>query len=129
MCNSSQLIYEDKAKMHLAGLMIGNVISANLEDSRKSALAKKLKGDVCVLVGKMKMTVRFDRHNVTLLTRLQPKYKAMVKGSLDAMLQVSLGKGALTAFFEGDITFRGNPFFLMKMLPLIRVDVSSREGK
>jgi hypothetical protein len=43
-----------------------------------------------------------------------------VEGSLAAFLGVTLGKGLVSAWLSGKLSAKGNLFFLLKMLPLLR---------
>ena len=112
---------EKRDEMSLLGLMLGEVLEANVAQPRGAALARQLRGAVGVRAGGMTVTIRFDRGNVTVARGLDADVRARVKGSLDALLQVSLGRGAIRSFLTGDIGFGGNPFFLLKVLPLLRV--------
>ena len=112
---------EKRDEMSLLGLMLGEVLEANLSRPRGAALARQMRGSVGVRAGGMTVTIRFDRGRVALVRGLDPKVTARVKGSLDALLQVSLGRGAIRSFLTGEIGFGGNPFFLLKVLPLMRV--------
>jgi hypothetical protein len=112
---------EKRDEMSLLGLMLGEVLEKSLSHPRGAALARQLRGSVGVRAGGMAVTIRFDRGRVALVRGLDPNARARVKGSLDALLQVSLGRGAIRSFLTGEIGFGGNPFFLLKVLPLIRV--------
>ena len=112
---------ERRDEMSLLGLMLGEVIEANLKHPKGAALARQLSGAIGVRAGGMAVTIRFDRGRVVVARGLDPGVRARVKGSLDALLQVSLGRGAVRSFLAGEIGFGGNPFFLLKVLPLMRV--------
>ena len=121
---------EKRDEMSLLGLMLGEVLETNVAQPRGAALARQLRGAVGVKAGGMAVTIRFDRGHVSVARGLDADLKARVKGSLDALLQVSLGRGAIRSFLTGEIGFGGNPFFLLKALPLLRVrsDVARRRG-
>ena len=121
---------EKRDEMSLLGLMLGEVLEANVAQPRGAALARQLRGAVGVKAGGMAVTIRFDRGSVSVARGLDEVLKARVKGSLDALLQVSLGRGAIRSFLTGEIGFGGNPFFLLKVLPLLRVraDIARRRG-
>jgi hypothetical protein len=121
---------EKRDEMSLLGLMLGEVLEANVAQPRGAGLARQLRGAVGVKAGGMAVTIRFDRGRVSVARGLDADLKARVKGSLDALLQVSLGRGAIRSFLTGEIGFGGNPFFLLKVLPLLRVrsDIARRRG-
>jgi len=120
MPNDVCLAIENRDEMSLLGLMLGEVIAANLGRPEGAALSRKLSGSVAVRAGGMKITIRFDRGPVVVSRGADPGATSRVRGSLDALLQVSLGRGAVRSFLAGEIGFGGNPFFLLKVLPLMR---------
>jgi hypothetical protein len=119
---------EQRDEMSLLGLMLGEVLEASLSRPENAALAGRLNGSVGVRAGGMEVTIRFDRGRVVVSRGAAPRATARVKGSLDALLQVSLGRGAIRSFLAGEIGFGGNPFFLLKVLPLLRVGGGRGEG-
>jgi hypothetical protein len=110
----------DKDQMSLLGLMLGGVIGDNLSRPEGEALARKLKGALGVTAGRMSVTLRFDRGPVTMVRGLDQKLRSRVRGSLDGLLQVSLGRGAVRSFLAGEVSFKGSPLFALKALPLMR---------
>jgi hypothetical protein len=119
---------EKRDEMSLLGLMLGEVLEASLSRPENAALARRLSGAVAVRAGGMEVTIRFDRGRVAVSRGAAPRATARVKGSLDALLQVSLGRGAIRSFLAGEIGFGGNPFFLLRLLPLLRVGGGRGEG-
>jgi hypothetical protein len=120
---------EKRDEMSLLGLMLGEILEANLAQPRCAALARQLRGALGVRAGGMTVTIRFDRGKVAVARGLDAGAKARVKGSLDALLQVALGRGAIRSFLTGEIGFGGNPFFLLKVLPLLRVAAGASRGR
>jgi hypothetical protein len=127
MLHDAPLEIENRDEMSLLGLMLGEVLEANLARPDGAALARKLHGALAVRAGGMSVTIRFDRGRVVVSRGLAPDAKARVKGSLDALLQVSLGRGAIRSFLAGEIGVGGSPLFLLKALPLMRTG-KRREG-
>jgi hypothetical protein len=112
----------DKQQMNILGLMIGGIIETNLRRPEMASLARELKGNVGVTAGKMSVTLSFEDGVVTLTRGLRKRLRASARGTLDGLLQISLGKGAIRSFLAGDLSFSGNPFFMLRILPLIRVE-------
>ena len=106
--------------MNLLGLMLGGVITRNLERPEAAAAARKLAGTLAVTAGKMSITLRFDRGPITLTRGAAARARARIKGSLDGLLQVSLGRGPIRSFLAGELSLKGSPFFALKTLPLMR---------
>lgn len=121
MSDTSMLTIVDRERMSLLGLMLGGLIARNLELPEGRAAARRLSGALGITAGKMSVTLRFDRESVTLTRGLTERTRARVRGSLDGLLQVSLGRGPVRSFLAGEVSFRGNPLFALKVLPLMRI--------
>ena len=119
---------DGRDEMSLLGLMLGDVLGASLARPELAALARRLSGAIGVRAGGMDVTISFDRGRVVVTRGAAERARARVKGSLDALLQVSLGRGAIRSFLAGEIGFSGSPFFLLKALPLLRVRGGRRGG-
>lgn len=129
MSDEPDLTIVDPPRMSLLGLMLGGVLARNLAQPEGRAAARKLNGALGVTAGKMSVTLRFDRGAVTLTRGLENRLKARVRGSLDGLLQVSLGRGPVRSFLAGEVSFKGNPFFVLKVLPLMRVPADGERAK
>lgn len=127
MSDTPMLTIVDRERMSLLGLMLGGVIERNLALPEGRAAARKLSGSLGVTAGKMSVTLHFDRESVSLTRGLGEHLRARVRGSLDGLLQVSLGRGPVRSFLAGEVSFKGNPLFVLKVLPLMRV--RSRGGR
>jgi hypothetical protein len=122
MPTDAALTIEKRDEMSLLGLMLGEVLEASLSRPENAALSRRLCGAIGVRAGRMEVTIRFDRGRVSVARGAEARATARVEGSLDALLQVSLGRGAIRSFLAGEIGFSGNPLFLLKVLPLMRVE-------
>jgi hypothetical protein len=120
---------ERRDEMSLLGLMLGELLEANLATPRGAAIAGPLRGGIGVRAGGMAVTIRFDRGRVTVARGIDAGARARVKGSLDALLQVALGRGAVRAFLAGEIGIGGNPLFLLRALPLLRAGAGREAGR
>jgi hypothetical protein len=121
MSMEQRLVVHDIERMSLLGLMLAGVIRNNLATAQGAAVARRLKGSLGVTAGRMKITLRFAPDGVHLTRGHEMDLTARVRGSLDGLLQVSLGRGPIKAFLAGEVSFSGNPFFVLKVLPLMRV--------
>ena len=129
MIGKRRLEIVEPERMNLLGLMMGDVVEANLKTPHGESLAAGLSGKLGVTAGRMKITLHFKRGDISMTRGHAPSLTAAVRGSLDGLLQVSLGRGPLKAFFAGDVTFSGNPFFVLKVLPLVRVQGKGRRPR
>ena len=108
--------------MNLLGLLMKGLLAINMDDESKYARAKNIEGDVQVQAGRMVITLRFHGGVLTILNGPSGKPRARVRGEMAALLAVVLGKWGFVVgkAMSGGLVPGGNPFFLLKILPLIR---------
>jgi len=106
--------------MSLLGLMIGEVLRLNLADPKLQARAVRLDGDVHVAAGDMRVTLRFAGGRVKVLSGASDRPRASVAGNMPDLLGVVTGQHLVSPVVTGRIRLGGNPFYLLRMLPLIR---------
>ena len=114
--------------MNLLGLMLGGVVASNLSSAKGASLASRLSGALGITAGKMSITLRFSNGEVTVSRGLETQLKSYVRGSLNSLLQISLGRSPISAFLAGDVSFKGNAFFLLKLVPLLRAPVVEKSN-
>jgi hypothetical protein len=114
------LTIADPERMSLLGHMLGGILETSLARRETAAVARRLRGSLGVTAGRMSVTLVFGEQGITIERGLATGLRARVRGSLDGLLQVSLGKGPVRAFLAGDMSFSGNPFFALAVLPLFR---------
>jgi len=115
-----RVVIDRPETMNLLGLLMKGLLAANLADERKYSRAKKLEGDVAVKAGEMVITLRFHDGLLTILRGPMEKPRARVRGTMAALLAVVINKGLVGRVLSGQMMIGGNPFFLLKILPLIR---------
>jgi len=111
----------DPDRMSLAGLMVGSLLGRNLADERLAARARRMRGPVAVDAGGMRLVLEFGGDTVRVRRGECERPRVTVTATLDALLDVALGGGAVGAFLGRRVRFRGNPFVALRMLPLLRV--------
>jgi hypothetical protein len=126
MDDRPSLTIADPERMSLLGHMLGGILETNLARREAADIARRLRGSLGVTAGRMSVTLVFEERGVTIARGLASRLRARIRGSLDGLLQVSLGKGPVRAFLAGDVSFSGNPFFALKVLPLFRAPGAER---
>lgn len=106
--------------MNLLGLLLAQVIGRNLATETGARRSRALRGAVGVTAGKMSITLRFGNGPLTMARGLDGRLDAAVRGGLDGLLQVSLGRSVVGAFLGGAVRFSGNPLLLLRLVPLLR---------
>jgi hypothetical protein len=116
----ASVVVEAPETMNLLGLLLRSILKRNLDDPAKASRATRLHGEVAVRGGRMRVTLRFAESGITITRAAAERPRARVEGSLAAFLGVALGKGLVSAWLSGRLSARGNLFFLLRMLPLLR---------
>jgi len=113
-------LIENPEGASLMALLMGDMIERSLQDPAVREGVRSLRGDVEVRAGRMVVTLRFARSGVSIVTGPSERPRARVEGTLVALLGVALGAGVIGPFLAGAIKVGGNPFVLLRVLPLIR---------
>lgn len=111
---------EEPEKMSILGLLMQGLLSNNLADEGKYARACSMSGDILVQAAKMSVTLRFADGVLTIIRGDAGQARAKVAGSMGSLLGVVTGDGVVRPFLSGKLKIGGNPFVLLKMLPLIQ---------
>jgi hypothetical protein len=115
------VMIEDPPRMNLLGLLLGNVIERNLSEPAHQRRLGALEADVMIQAGEMVVTLSFSRGQLTIARGASEKAKAGIRGSLDALMHMALGRGLIGPLLSGRIKISGNPFTLLKIKPLMMV--------
>ena len=113
--------FDQPERMCLLGLLMKGVLEGNLAQPDKAHGARKLRGDVFVQAGRMEVTLRFREGGVLIRNEASRAPRARVRGSMQALLGMVTGGGLVWPVLSGQVRVRSNPFFLLAILPLIRV--------
>jgi hypothetical protein len=116
---SERVTLDQPERQNLLGLLMKDLIAANLAGGNAGRL-RGAEGDVRVQAGDMVVTLRLGGGAVTILAGPSERPRARVKGDMAAFLAVASGGGLVGPLIRGEIGFGGNPFLLLKLLPLIK---------
>jgi hypothetical protein len=127
MTSTNQLIQaEDRVVIiapehqNLLGLLMSNLLANNMAQDATYRRVRSLQGDVEVQAGEMIVTLRFDEGVLNIVAGGSSNAKARVKGDMTAFLNVVQGRGLVSPVLSGAIRIGGNPFTLLKLLPLLK---------
>lgn len=116
-----EVTVEKPGEMNLLGLILEAVLEKNLDKADNRRRAERLAGSVGVRAGRMTVTLRCQKGQLTIASGLDDGCRARVSGPMEAFLDVALGKGLVGHVVSGRVRMGGNPLFLLKLLPLLRV--------
>ena len=105
---------------NLLALLMHNLLERAVAEPAAQDRARRLSGDIQVDAGGMTVTLRFTGDGVVVLSEAAAKPRARVRGQMDALLGMVTGGGVVGPVLTGRVRIGGNPFVLLKMLPLIR---------
>lgn len=115
-----RVVLEDPQTMNLLGLLMKGMLEINLSDERLYKRACGLRGDIRVQAGEMAVTLRFDGKGLRILRDSDQPPRASVSGSMSALLGVVVRERMVRSVLTRAVRIWGNPFMLLKVLPLIR---------
>jgi hypothetical protein len=103
-------------RMNLLGLLLRGLL-----ERRLARRPTRLRGEVVLGAGEMRVTVRFIGGGVE-LTRDPPARRAVasVLGTPAALLDLARGRGLLRAWLRGLLHARGRPLALLRLFLLFR---------
>ncbi|MCC6525339.1 MAG: SCP2 sterol-binding domain-containing protein [Polyangiaceae bacterium] len=113
------VILHEPERMNLLGLLMRGLLAANLEDPELRARALRLRAGIHVRAGDMHVTLRFAEDGVHITAGAEAS-NARVSGDMKALLGVVTGAGMIGPVLRGRVRIGGNPFLLLRVLPLIR---------
>lgn len=117
---SSTVVIQQPERMNLLGLILGGIIERNLEHERHRRTFQRLGGEVEVRAGGMLVTMAFDAGRLTIRRGGAERPRARVGGSLDALMQLSLGGGMVGPWLSGKLKTGGSLLLLLRMRPLLQ---------
>jgi hypothetical protein len=116
----ARVIIDDPPSMSLLGLLLGSIIARQADRPETIKRLERLRGAMVVEAGTMTITLQFADGKVTILRGAVEGARARVRGSMEALLNISLGKGMVGPWLTGRIKTRGSLIMLLKVLPLMR---------
>jgi len=123
----AEVVLDQPETMNLLGLILKSILEGNLELEKKARKAAKINGKIGVQAGEMKITLHCDAGQFKIVRGHGDKSNARVRGGLKPFLEIALGGGLVQPVIDGDVRIGGNPFLLLKLIPLLRVPDRSRE--
>ena len=118
--SAASVVIEAPETMNLLGLLLRSILERNLADPAKASRASRLRGEIAIRGGRMRVTLKFAEGGITITRTAAARPRARVEGSLAGFLGVAQGKGLVSAWLSGRLSAKGNLLFLLKMLPLLR---------
>ena len=114
------VVLHDPTRANLLGLLLRGLLVANLAEARLAARAARLTGCVEVAAGRMVAHVSFEGRRVVVWSRPADQARARVGGDMVALLDVVARRALIGPVVRGKVRLSGNPFFLLRLLPLVR---------
>jgi hypothetical protein len=121
----ARVVFRTPGEMNLLGYILRSLVERNLNTQKGARALSKMKGTV--LVGASRMTVTLDFSGEDLEMQVggqgpQGKPDVRVRGSMDALLGVSLGKGMIWPVMTRRLKVGGKVWRLLRMLPLLKAE-------
>lgn len=110
-------------QMNLLGLLLAGFLRKQLTHPRMARKAARIRGAYGIRAADMAITLTFTPETIRISKGFSKKTRARIFGSMEEMIALVAGSGssiaAIIAVLEGRIHIRGNPFALLRLLPLM----------
>ncbi len=110
-------------QMNLLGLLIQGFLQQRLESPKLARKARRLRGAFGLQAGSMAITITFAPEGIVISKGIAPRTRARIAGSMGEMVALVSGGGGIVAaaiaVLEGRVSIRGNPFALLRLLPIM----------
>lgn len=116
------VVVGDPDRANLLALLLQGYLTQQVVDRRLAKKARRLRGTFGVTVGNMTVRIEFAPHAITVHSGAEGRTRARVRGAMQEMIPLVLGGSfvaAAIAVLEGRIGIGGNPFALLRLLPLL----------
>lgn len=121
------VVVEHPSELSLLGLLMRDMLTAGMAQEGAVDRVRSLWGDVRVQAGDMIVTLRFERGQVRIVEGGSPAPRASVRGTMAGLLVVARGGSLLSPLLSGAVKVGGNPFVLLRILPLLRASSAAGE--
>jgi hypothetical protein len=121
MTNPVTVALDDPPKASLMALLMKGLVDDALKIDANGRAAAALRGAVRVRAGRREVVMVFNQGAVRIVTGgAELPVRAGVAGGMRDLLGIVTGGGMVWPVLSGRLRIAGNPFFLLKLLPLIR---------
>ena len=117
-----RVVFKTPGEMNLLGYILRSLVERNLETPRGARALSKMKGTVLVGASRMTVTLDFSGDDLEMEVGEKGKSDLRVRGSMDALLGVSLGKGMVWPVITRRLKVGGKAWRLLRMLPLLKAE-------
>jgi hypothetical protein len=111
--------------MNLLGYILRSLIERNLRTERGTRAFTIMKGKILVGASRMKVTLDFDGDDLYMSVGQEGKADVRVKGSMNTLLGVALGRGMVWPVLSGRLRVGGKVWRLLRMLRLLKAETPS----
>ena len=116
-----EVMLVEPERMNLLGLMLASVIRRRLDDARARRHARRLRGQVLVEAGQMRVSLAFTETQIEIRRGKPPGPRAAwIRGTLTALLDAAQGRRRVLHLLRGELVAWGWPTTLWHMLSLMR---------
>lgn len=117
-----RVVFHPPGEMNLLGYILRSLVERNLQTPKGARALSKMKGTVLVGASRMTVTLDFSGEGLGMRVGSQGKPDVRVRGSMDALLGVSLGKGMVWPVMTRRLRVGGKFWRLLRMLPLLKAE-------
>jgi len=116
------IVFKTPGEMNLLGYILRSLVERNLDTPKGARAFSRMKGTVLVGASKMTVTLDFSGDDLEMDVGEKGKADVRVRGSMDTLLGVSLGKGMVWPVLTRRLKVGGKVWRLLRMLPLLKAE-------
>lgn len=117
-----RVVFKTPGEMNMLGYILRCLVERNLETPKGARAFAKMKGTVMVGASRMRVTLDFSGEDLVVEMGWRDNVDVRVRGSMDTLLGVSLGKGMIWPVVTGRLKVGGKVWRLLRMLPLLKAE-------
>ena len=117
----TEIHFAQPQRINLLGHFLHSLVARNLLDEKGKKTFRRMRGAIGVRASQMAVTLRFDGNVLEIHTGMDAAVDAWVKGDLDTLLGVALGKSKVLPVLRGRLRVGGKIWKLLGLLRLLQV--------
>ncbi len=118
----SGVVFKTPGEMNLLGYILRSLVERNLQTPKGARAFSKMKGTVLVGASRMTVSLDFSGEDLEMQVGEHGRPDVRVRGSMDTLLGVSLGKGMVWPVMSRRLKVGGKVWRLLRMLPLLKAE-------
>jgi hypothetical protein len=118
------VLFPSPAEMNLLGYFLKSLIEKNIQTQIGKRTFIKMKGRILINASGMEVSLDFSNDKLEISVGRLEKPSASVKGQLNTLLNIALGKGMIRPVLTGKLKVTGKIWRLLPLIKLLKASTS-----